>query len=41
MTKIMGFLIMSIGVQFVVNGVLGIATDPDLLHNIRTVLTAH
>lgn len=41
MTKIMGFLIMSIGVQFVVNGVLGIATDPELLHNIRTVLTAH
>jgi multiple antibiotic resistance protein len=41
MTKIMGFLIMSIGVQFVVNGVLGIATDPDLLRTIRTVLAAH
>jgi multiple antibiotic resistance protein len=41
MTKIMGFLIMSIGVQFVVNGVLGIATDPDLLRNIRSVLAAH
>jgi multiple antibiotic resistance protein len=38
MTKIMGFLIMSIGVQFVVNGVLGIATDPELLRNIRGVL---
>lgn len=41
MTKIMGFLIMSIGVQFVVNGVLGIATDPELLRNIRTLLAAH
>ena len=41
MTKIMGFLIMCIGVQFVVNGVLGIATDPVLLHAIRAVLAAH
>lgn len=41
MTKIMGFLIMSIGVQFVVNGVLGIATDPEFLRTIRTVLAAH
>ena len=40
MTKIMGFLIMCIGVQFVVNGVLGIATDPELLRNIRAVLVA-
>ena len=37
MTKIMGFLIMSIGVQFVVNG----ATDPDLLRSIKAVLAAH
>ena len=41
MTKIMGFLIMCIGVQFVVNGVLGIATDPELLRGIREVLAAH
>lgn len=41
MTKIMGFLIMCIGVQFVVNGVLGIATDPELLRSIRAVLAAH
>ena len=40
MTKIMGFLIMCIGVQFVVNGVLGIATDPDLLRSIKEVLAA-
>ena len=40
-TKIMGFLIMSIGVQFVVNGVLGIATDPELLRGIKAVLAAH
>jgi len=40
MTKIMGFLIMCIGVQFVVNGVLGIATDPELLRGIRDALAA-
>jgi multiple antibiotic resistance protein len=40
MTKIMGFLIMSIGVQFVVNGVLGIATDPVLLQGIKAVLSS-
>ena len=38
MTKIMGFLIMCIGVQFVVNGVLAIATDPELLRGIKSVL---
>jgi multiple antibiotic resistance protein len=38
MTKIMGFLVMCIGVQFVVNGVLGIATDPELLRGIKAVL---
>ncbi len=41
MTKIMGFLIMCIGVQFVVNGVLGIATDPELLRGIKSVLAAN
>ena len=41
MTKIMGFLIMCIGVQFVVNGVLGIATDPELLRGIKNGLAAH
>jgi multiple antibiotic resistance protein len=39
--RIMGFLIMCIGVQFVVNGVLGIATDPELLRTIRTALAGH
>lgn len=39
MTKIMGFLLMALGVQFVVNGVLGIATDPALLRGIQTILT--
>lgn len=38
--KIMGFLILCIGVQFVVNGILGIATDPELLRGIRAVLNA-
>ena len=40
MTKIMGFLIMCMGVQFVVNGVLAIATNPELLRGIKAVLTA-
>jgi multiple antibiotic resistance protein len=39
MTKIMGFLIMCIGVQFVVNGILGIATDPEMLRGIKQTLT--
>ncbi|WP_415909070.1 MarC family NAAT transporter [Oleiharenicola sp. Vm1] len=38
MTKIMGFLIMCIGVQFVVNGILGIATDPEVLRGIKATL---
>lgn len=41
MTKIMGFLIMCIGVQFVVNGILGVATDPEVLRGIKATLTAH
>lgn len=40
LTKIMGFLLMTMGVQFVVNGVLGIATDPALLRGIKTLLTS-
>ena len=39
MTKIMGFLLMSMGVQFIVNGVLGIATDPELLRGIKAILS--
>ncbi|MFI5336093.1 MAG: MarC family NAAT transporter [Opitutales bacterium] len=39
--RIMGFLIMCIGVQFVVNGILGIATDPELLRGIKAALAAH
>jgi len=38
MTKIMGFLIMSMGVQFVVNGTLAIATDPGLLRMLKAAL---
>jgi multiple antibiotic resistance protein len=40
MTKIMGFLIMCMGVQFVVNGIINIATDPELLGVIKAALTA-
>ncbi len=34
-SKVMGFLILCIGIQFVVNGVLGIATDPAVVRAIR------
>ena len=37
-TKIMGFLLLCVGVQFVVNGVIAIATDPVLLRGIRDAL---
>jgi multiple antibiotic resistance protein len=40
MTQIMGLLIMCMGVQFVVNGVVSIATDPKILTAIRDVLLA-
>jgi multiple antibiotic resistance protein len=35
LSKVMGFLILCIGIQFVVNGIVGIATDPALLKGIR------
>lgn len=35
LSKVMGFIILCIGIQFVVNGVVDIATDPVLLHRIR------
>ena len=38
LTKFMGFLLLCIGVQFVVNGVTSIATDPELLQAIRAGL---
>src|SRR5688572_4161704 len=40
MTKIMGFLLMSMGVQFIVNGVLAIATDPALLRGMKDLLAS-
>lgn len=39
-SKVMGFLILCIGIQFIVNGVLGIVTDPAVVRGIRdAVLT--
>lgn len=40
MTKIMGFLILCVGVQFVVTGITGVASDPDLVRAIRSVTPA-
>lgn len=38
MTKIMGFLILCVGVQFIVNGVVGVATSPELINGILDAL---
>lgn len=38
MTKIMGFLILCVGVQFVVNGVVQVATAPELIEAVLKVL---
>jgi multiple antibiotic resistance protein len=35
LTKLMGFLLLCVGIQFVVNGVVGIVTDPGLLRSIQ------
>lgn len=34
MTKIMGFLILCVGVQFIVNGIIGVASSPELIQGI-------
>jgi multiple antibiotic resistance protein len=38
LTKFMGFLLLCIGVQFIVNGARSIAADPEILHAIRAGL---
>lgn len=38
LSKVMGFIILCIGVQFIVNGVVGVATDPVVLQAIRKAL---
>jgi multiple antibiotic resistance protein len=40
MTKIMGFLILCVGVQFVVNGVIGVATSQELISGVLRALDA-
>jgi multiple antibiotic resistance protein len=40
LSKIMGFLILCIGIQFVVNGLIGVATDPVLVQGVREALRA-
>lgn len=39
LSKMMGFLILCIGIQFVVNGVLGIFTAPAVIRGIRDAVT--
>lgn len=38
LSKVMGFLILCIGIQFVVNGLVAVATDPTLVRGIRDAL---
>jgi multiple antibiotic resistance protein len=38
LTKIMAFLLLCIGIQFVVNGVVGVLTDPSLLDPLKEAL---
>ena len=38
LTRIMGFLLLCIGIQFIVNGILGVATDPEVLKKIHDAL---
>jgi multiple antibiotic resistance protein len=38
LSKVMGFLILCIGIQFVVNGVLGVVTDPAVIRAIHGAL---
>lgn len=40
LTKLMGFLLVCVGIQFVVNGVIGVATEPELVRAIRDALQA-
>lgn len=40
MTKIMGFLILCVGVQFIVNGVIGVASSPELINGIMNAIEA-
>ncbi len=40
LSKVMGFIILCIGIQFVVNGVLGIVQDPAVIHAIRDAALA-
>ncbi|MBE7538097.1 MAG: MarC family NAAT transporter [Opitutaceae bacterium] len=35
MTKIMGFLLLCVGIQFMVNGLIGVASDSELLREFR------
>lgn len=40
MTRMMGFLTLCMGVQFIINGVLGVVTDPQLINTLLQ-LTSH
>ena len=40
LTKLMGFLLVCVGIQFVVNGIIGVAAEPTVIRAIRDALQA-
>jgi len=40
LNKVMGFLILCIGVQFIVNGTVAVLSDPELVYSIRKLVTS-
>jgi multiple antibiotic resistance protein len=40
MTKIMGFIILCIGVQFIVNGIIGVASSPELINSVMKTINS-
>lgn len=40
MTKIMGFLILCVGIQFIVNGIIGVASSPEMVNGILNAVKA-
>src|SRR5690606_1532890 len=40
MTKIMGFMILCVGVQFIVNGIIGVASSPEMIKGILQTIEA-
>ncbi|MDD3375577.1 MAG: MarC family NAAT transporter [Candidatus Omnitrophica bacterium] len=38
LSRIMGFLLLCVGVQFILNGIIGVVTDPEIMQNIISAI---